>query len=120
MTGPFCGISTDCESSEPKIYYIMSQLHQAQTLHQRGGMTGPFCGISTDCESSEPMIYFTLCYLPENELIQVPPQMLFLIAATGNAFTTVLAALALTITSFPNSIFLPALVAGFTRVLIPH
>ena len=39
-------------------------------------------------------------------------QMEALIAATGNAFTTVLAGLAFTVTSFPNMIFLPALESG--------
>merc|ERR1719378_177952 len=37
---------------------------------------------------------------------------------TGKAFTMVFAGLALTMTSFPNAILLPAFVAGFTRVLI--
>merc|ERR1740138_176056 len=39
-------------------------------------------------------------------------------AATANAFTTVLAGLAFTFISWPNIILTPALVAGFTRVLI--
>merc|ERR1711941_194677 len=39
-------------------------------------------------------------------------------AATGRAFTTVLAGLAFTTTSLPNIILLPALVAGFFLVLI--
>merc|ERR1719492_241209 len=43
-------------------------------------------------------------------------QTLFLRALTGNAFTTVFAAAALTTTSFPNITFLPALRAGFTLV----
>merc|ERR1719197_2141195 len=43
-----------------------------------------------------------------------------LIAATGKAFTTVLAGLAFTVTSFPNMIFLPALVAAFFLVLTMH
>merc|ERR1719385_668518 len=42
----------------------------------------------------------------------------FFSAPTGNAFTTVLAGLAFTTISFPKAITLPALVAGFTRVLI--
>merc|ERR1711865_1320681 len=41
-------------------------------------------------------------------------------AATANAFTTVLAALAFTLTSLPKMFLMPALVAGFTRVLILH
>merc|ERR1711878_269034 len=45
------------------------------------------------------------------------PQMLFLSAATRNALTTVVAGLAFTITTFPNTSLLPALVAGFLRVL---
>merc|ERR1712061_734084 len=49
---------------------------------------------------------------------QAHAQMLFLSAATGYAFTTVLAGLALTVTSLPKIIFFPAFVAGFTRVLI--
>merc|ERR1712099_109779 len=51
---------------------------------------------------------------------ETPPQMLFFKAETGNAFTTVLAGLALTITTFPKTSLLPALVAGFKRVLIMH
>merc|ERR1712138_143637 len=39
-------------------------------------------------------------------------------AATGNAFTTVLAGLAFTLISWPKAILTPALVAGFKRVLI--
>merc|ERR1712178_570929 len=39
-------------------------------------------------------------------------------AATGKALTTVLAGFALTFISCPNAILTPALVAGFTRVLI--
>merc|ERR1719421_267104 len=42
----------------------------------------------------------------------------FLSADTGKAFTTVLAGFAATLTSLPNIIFLPALVAGFFLVLI--
>merc|ERR1719422_1473664 len=45
-------------------------------------------------------------------------QMDFFSAPTGNAFTTVLAGLAFTTISLPKAITLPALVAGFTRVLI--
>merc|ERR1712070_1084929 len=41
-----------------------------------------------------------------------------LIAATGKAFTMVLAGLAFTLISWPKAILLPALVAGFLRVLI--
>merc|ERR1719223_1352335 len=44
-------------------------------------------------------------------------QMLFFRAATQNAFTMVLAGLALTTTTLPNISRLPAFVAGFTRVL---
>merc|ERR1739845_159663 len=39
-------------------------------------------------------------------------------AATGKAFTTVLAGFAFTFISWPKAILTPALVAGFTRVLI--
>merc|ERR1719277_1407546 len=46
------------------------------------------------------------------------PQTLFLRAATGKAFTIVLAGLAFTTTTLPNISLLPALVAGFRRVLI--
>merc|ERR1719359_1235994 len=46
------------------------------------------------------------------------PQMLFFRAATGNAFTTVRAGFAFTITTLPKTSLLPALVAGFVRVLI--
>merc|ERR1719353_203907 len=45
-------------------------------------------------------------------------QICALSAATGKAFTTVLAGRALTFTSFPNISLVPALVAGLTRVLI--
>merc|ERR1719218_574954 len=41
-------------------------------------------------------------------------------AATAKAFTTVLAGLALTFTSLPNAMRLPALVAGLCLVLIMH
>merc|ERR1719384_1020950 len=44
--------------------------------------------------------------------------MAFLIAAVQNAFTTVFAGFAFTTTVFPNISLLPALVAGFRRVLI--
>merc|ERR1719420_670844 len=44
-------------------------------------------------------------------------QIAFLSAATGKAFT-VLAGFAATVTSLPNISLLPALVAGFLRVLI--
>merc|ERR1712190_506926 len=43
-----------------------------------------------------------------------------LIAATGNAFTIVLAGFALTLTSLPKAILLPAFWAGLLRVLIMH
>merc|ERR1712060_496021 len=46
--------------------------------------------------------------------------MLFLRAATQKAFTTVLAGLALTKTTLPKTSRLPALVAGFWRVLTMH
>merc|ERR1719359_1333411 len=45
-------------------------------------------------------------------------QMDFLSAATGKAFTTVLAGFAATVTSLPNISRLPALVAGFFLVFI--
>merc|ERR1719487_2999954 len=45
-------------------------------------------------------------------------QMDFLSAATGKAFTTVLAGFAATVTSLPNINLFPALVAGFLLVLI--
>merc|ERR1719437_311160 len=45
-------------------------------------------------------------------------QIAFLSAATAKALTTVLAGLALTITTLPKISFLPALVAGLRRVLI--
>merc|ERR1719479_551792 len=48
---------------------------------------------------------------------RVEPQNCFFKADTGKAFTTVLAGLAFTITTLPNTSFLPALVAGFKRVL---
>merc|ERR1719481_2397267 len=45
-------------------------------------------------------------------------QIAFFSAATGKAFTTVLAFIAATVTTLPNISRLPAWVAGFTRVLI--
>merc|ERR1712072_163023 len=45
-------------------------------------------------------------------------QICALSAATGKALTTVLAGLAFTFISWPNITLTPALVAGFTRVLI--
>merc|ERR1719479_91023 len=48
---------------------------------------------------------------------RVEPQNCFFNADTGKAFTTVLAGLAFTITTLPNTSLLPALVAGFKRVL---
>merc|ERR1719229_1867411 len=47
-------------------------------------------------------------------------QTAFFSAATGKAFTMVLAGFAFTITTLPKISLLPALVAGFTRVLIMH
>merc|ERR1711988_2099081 len=47
-------------------------------------------------------------------------QICALSAATGKAFTTVLAGFALTFISWPNAILTPAFVAGFARVLILH
>eukprot|EP00974_Lingulodinium_polyedra_P055195 5306498-Lingulodinium_polyedra.AAC.1 len=44
--------------------------------------------------------------------------MFFWRAIAGNAFTTFLASLALTTTVLPKISLLPALVAGFVRVLI--
>merc|ERR550532_2001008 len=48
------------------------------------------------------------------------PQNCLFSAAAGNAFTTVLAGFAFTMTTLPNTSFLPALVAGLRRVLIMH
>merc|ERR1712232_654114 len=45
-------------------------------------------------------------------------QTAFLRAATAKAFTTVVAGFAFTIITLPKTSLLPALVAGFTRVLI--
>merc|ERR1719478_234865 len=45
-------------------------------------------------------------------------QICALSAATGKALTTVLAGFAFTFISWPKAILTPALVAGFTRVLI--
>merc|ERR1719410_2813678 len=47
-------------------------------------------------------------------------QMLAFRAATGNAFTIFFAGLALTMVILPNISLLPALVAGFMRVLMRH
>merc|ERR1711862_476089 len=46
------------------------------------------------------------------------PQIWLFNAATGKALTIVFAGLAFTTTSLPKIFFFPALVAGFTRVLI--
>merc|ERR1712024_395992 len=46
------------------------------------------------------------------------PQNCFFRAAAGNAFTTVLAGLAFTMTTLPKTSLLPALVASLRRVLI--
>merc|ERR1712113_597206 len=46
------------------------------------------------------------------------PQRLFFKAERGKAFTTFLAGFAFTMTTFPKTSLLPALVAGLTRVLI--
>merc|ERR1719265_1649475 len=51
-------------------------------------------------------------------LHQASSQICSLSAATGNAFTMVLAGFAFTLISWPKAILLPALVAGFLRVLI--
>merc|ERR1712216_26269 len=48
----------------------------------------------------------------------VTSQICALSAATGKAFTIVLAGFAFTFISWPKAILTPALVAGFTRVLI--
>merc|ERR1712050_600104 len=47
-------------------------------------------------------------------------QICFFNAAAAKTFTTVLAGLALTFISLPNMTLVPALVAGFVRVLIRH
>merc|ERR1711862_664851 len=47
-------------------------------------------------------------------------QICFFNAATAKAFTTVLAGFAATFTSLPKMFLMPALVAGFTRVLMRH
>merc|ERR1712149_96998 len=46
------------------------------------------------------------------------PQTCFFSAATGKAFTIVLAGFAFTLVSLPNIILTPAFVAGFVRVLM--
>merc|ERR1719384_1376166 len=48
------------------------------------------------------------------------PQNCFFKTDTGKALTTVLAGLALTMTTLPKTSLLPAFVAGFNRVLIIH
>merc|ERR1719213_463729 len=52
------------------------------------------------------------------QVCQAATQIWDLSAATGKAFTTVLAGFAFTLISWPKAILTPALVAGFTRVLI--
>merc|ERR1712232_253378 len=51
-------------------------------------------------------------------LASLHPHTLFFKAERGNALTTFLAGFAFTITTFPKTSLFPALVAGFTRVLI--
>merc|ERR1712125_157917 len=55
-----------------------------------------------------------------HQLIVASTQMLALRAATGNALTIFFAGLALTMVILPNISRLPALVAGFIRVLMRH
>merc|ERR1719199_1709631 len=69
-----------------------------------------FCGIPTvskSCLGSRAM-----------QLQRSASQIWSLRAATAKAFTTVLAGFAFTFTSLPKMFLTPALVAGFTRVLI--
>merc|ERR1719199_469497 len=69
-----------------------------------------FCGIPTvskSCLGSRAM-----------QLQRSASQIWSLRAATAKAFTTVLAGFAFTFTSLPKIFLTPALVAGFTRVLI--
>merc|ERR1711990_331265 len=55
---------------------------------------------------------------PQQASMPATTQICDLSAATGKAFTMVLAGFAFTLISWPNAIRTPALVAGFTRVLI--
>merc|ERR1712190_487232 len=61
-----------------------------------------------------------LTHAKTKDKVNRPTQTDFFSAATAKAFTTVLAGFALTITSLPKISLLPALVAGFMRVLIMH
>merc|ERR1719454_370986 len=54
------------------------------------------------------------------ELVGEPTQICFFNAATGYAFTIVLAGRALTLVSLPNITLTPALVAGLVRVFKRH
>merc|ERR1711941_239336 len=56
----------------------------------------------------------------KHQLIVASTQMLALRAATGNALTIFFAGLALTMVILPKISLLPALVAGFMRVLMRH
>merc|ERR1711972_877360 len=71
--------------------------------------------MNCSCGDPQGKIYQTCSHLQ-----YILNQMAALSAAAGNAFTTVFAGLALTMHTLPNISLLPALVAGFTRVLILH
>merc|ERR1719473_2191931 len=75
-------------------------------LHSR------WCNLHNAQQPNKPLL------LKKCQWQDAPPHFtLFLIAATAKALTTVLAGLALTFTSLPKAIRLPALVAGLCLVL---
>merc|ERR1719464_2159069 len=69
---------------------------------------------------SDPAICSTRNRHASDSWYMASTQMLALRAATGNALTMVFAGLALTMVILPKISLLPALVAGFTRVLMRH
>merc|ERR1719464_1128106 len=69
---------------------------------------------------SDPAICSTRNRHASDSWYMASTQMLALRAATGNALTMVFAGLALTMVILPKISLLPALVAGFMRVLIRH
>merc|ERR550525_1642658 len=78
--------------------------------------------VKTTTEPSELRVFFhgQLTETSNKAHHNAIAQKAFFNADTGNAFTTVLAGLAFTMTTLPKTSLLPALVAGFKRVLIMH
>merc|ERR1719414_147862 len=90
----------------PVLGHVQWHLLPDPSPSQHAGNSEPHCGTSHAMNDS----WGLSCKMQD--------QIALLSAAVGNALTTVLAGFALTTTSWPNIIFLVALVAGFLRVLI--